>query len=128
MSFQSEIKEFRRKVEKAADLVFRGTALEIFSKVVKRTPVKTGRLRGNWQCEINAIPIGEVDSTPAQALTKIVKITGQMKFTDSIYLINNLPYVEVIENGSSEQAPQGMVKITVAEFRDTVAKNAAKVK
>jgi len=118
MSFSDDIKRFNEKVEKRATKLFRGTALSLFGRIITRTPVDTGRLRGNWQVTLNTSPKGILDSTKVQD-TGVMKAA---KLGDSIYIINNLPYAEVIENGSSKQAPQGMVKVTVAEFKSIVAR------
>ena len=47
-----------------------------------------------------------------------------------MFLTNNLPYIETLERGrignkGSEQAPNGMVGITVAEFGGIVDQEAA---
>jgi len=67
-----------------------------------RTPVKTGRLRGNWQCSLNMPLSGEIETGGGVALSKAQSTTAGAKITDSIYLVNNLPYAQKIENGSSE--------------------------
>jgi hypothetical protein len=36
--------------------------------------------------------------------------------TTAIFITSNLPYMEALENGHSGQAPNGMVRITVAEI------------
>ena len=118
MSFSSDIGKWNDKVEKAATKIFRGTALSLCGKIIVRTPVDTGRLRGNWQVTLNAAPTGILDSTKVQDAGD----AKRAKLGDSVYIINNLPYAEVIENGSSKQAPQGMVKVSVAEFKNIVAR------
>lgn len=125
MSFSDDIKRFRAKALKAADKIFRGSCLEVFGAIIRRTPVDTGRLRGNWQCELNSIPGGTVDAKTDSlrgAQTKVAAI----KITDSAYLINNLPYAQRIETGYSQQAPAGMVKVTIAEWNRIVSSNASK--
>lgn len=131
MSFSGDIKKFTSKTERATLFVFRGTALGLFSKVILRTPVDTGRLRANWQINLNSPASGTVggsDKSGGKAISKANNGTGKAKITDSIYLINNLPYAKVIENGSSTQAPQGMVKVTVTEFQREVEKNVRKAR
>jgi len=123
MSFSDDIKKWTEKTEKAATFVFRGTALDIFSKVILRTPVDTGRLRGNWQCTSNSLASGEINGTGQQSLSKVKTTTGKAKLTDTLYLVNNLPYAGVIEDGSSDQAPQGMIKVTVLEYQNIVKEN-----
>jgi len=143
MSFNSQIKSFNDKTQKAASAVFRGTALSLFGKIVKRTPVGNrstwkgkaskgytgGRLRANWQVQINTPADGEVNKEDKNGGKSIDNGNANMaraKIGDSIYITNNLPYADVIENGRSDQAPSGMVKVTIAEFKKIVADKARK--
>ena len=90
-----------------------------------------GRFRGNWQTDVNKPPSGEVDTiskTGAEPLAKAKIVAFTAKLEDSLYLVNNLPYAVPLENGSSTQAPHGMVKRTVAEFNREVEKQARKLK
>lgn len=121
MSFDKDIERFSNNVNKAATNVFRGTALGLFGKIIKRTPVDTGRLRGNWFTSINVSPNGK-DSGSYEG------VTFKAKLGDSIYFTNNLPYAKEIENGSSKQAPHGMIKVTVSEFENEVKRQARKHK
>ena len=153
MTFSSDIGKFRQKVEKVSTDIFRGTVLDIFSRVVKRTPVGNpstwdnpglwrslgfvgegyvgGQLRGNWQIQINTKPKGEIDNkdkSGAKAIRLGSGTINKAKLGDTIFLINNLPYAGVIEDGRSKQAPAGMVKVTVTEFENIVNANARKNK
>lgn len=131
MSFDGDIRRFNEKVTKAATNIFRGTALGLFKNIIKRTPVDTGRLRANWQAEINSIPTDVVKATDkpgGKTIAAAQAETGKAKLGDSIFLINNLEYAEVIENGDRTHLPQGMVKRTVAEFKSIVNGQANKNK
>jgi len=124
MSFDKDIANFTNKTEEAATKIFRGTALSLLGKIIKRTPVDTGRLRGNWFSSINA-PIKKVDGSSEGYSSTVAKA----KLGNTIFFVNNLPYAQVIEHGDySEQAPNGMVKVTVAEFESVVKANARKHK
>ena len=144
MSFKSDIARFNKNTEKKATLVFRGTALSLFSKVILGTPVGNkkywkipkappgyvgGILRGNWQIGINSAPDGELDVTDSQGSATVNQAFAGVvtaKLGDSIFLINNLPYAKAVEDGSSKQAPTGMVKTVVAEFKRVVKGNIKK--
>lgn len=128
MKFSDQVKKFTKKAERAALYVFRGTSLDIFSKVILRSPVDTGRFRGNWQCTLNAMATGEIEGTGRKALNAAKRTTGKAKVTDSIYLTNNLPYAKKLEYGSSKQAPRGMVRVTVADFERLVQARAYKAR
>lgn len=95
------LKAFDQWVERTqanAEDVFRALVLDIFSSIQIRTPVDTGRARGNWQVEFNG--------------------------PQSATISNNLPYIERLENGWSQQAPAGMVRVTLSEFERKLAKAA----
>lgn len=130
MSFSGDIRRFNAKVEKAANAIFRGTSLNLFSKVVKRSPVLTGRFRANWITQINSAPsetTSKTDKSGSKAIRDANNTITRAKLGDSIFLVNNLPYAQVLEDGRSDQAPFGMVKVTVAEFKQAVAAEAKKV-
>jgi hypothetical protein len=84
--------------------------LEVLRRVVLRTPVDTGRARGNWQIEVGSIPKGETG--------KLAK--GEDAEAASIgWIANNLEYVVFLEDGSSGQAEAGMLEITLLEVSET---------
>jgi hypothetical protein len=127
MSFKDQIAKFNKKAKRKATLKFRGTALSMFSHVILRTPVKSGRLRGNWQSRLNKPASGTLevnDATGSKAISEAGETVARAKLGDSIFLVNNLPYAQGIEDGNSQQAPSGMVKVTVAEFQ-TIMKRAS---
>ena len=128
MSFSRDIKNWTAKVELAANLVLRGTALDLAASIIKRTPVDTGRLIGNWQTEINGFPTTEVNSTAGAAINKAKNVTSKAKAGDSIYIVNNLSYAPVIERGDAHREPVGMVRLTIQAFKRVVAANAKKAR
>jgi len=137
MSFASELSNFTVKAASNTEKVFRGSTISLFRNIIRRTPVRSGRLKGNWQIDINQPARGEVndsDNTPINTLDgasaqKVVSEVMQAKLNDSIYMVNNLPYARIIENGNfSDQAPAGMVGVSVAEFNREVEKQARKLK
>lgn len=129
MSFSSDIKKFSEKTEKAYNAVFRGTALDLARRIIKRTPVDTGRARANWKVQINIAPSivsDSSDKTGARTMKEASNVISRYKFGDSIFIVNNLPYIEALEDGHSDQRPNGMVKVTVQEFKHIVAMRARK--
>jgi len=120
-SFALDVSKWCGKSLDRIDIVSRKIALEMFRRVILRTPVDTGRARGNWQTTIGAPAIGTVDAKDPSGCAAIAKatavgLTWRARTGASILLTNNLPYIERLEHGYSKQAPSGMVAITVAEF------------
>lgn len=115
--------QWATKTERKMDLAVRKIALELFSRVILRSPVDTGRFRGNWMVAIGNIPSGTLDledKTGTATVSKATAATAGVKAGDVIYLVNNLPYAQRLEDGYSGQAPAGMVGLTVQEFQQVV--------
>ena len=140
--FLSAFDDYIETVETSYNETFMATALDMFSSIVKLTPVDKGRLRANWQVDINSMPSGEVsgtDKTGNKAISKANSKIDQFK-KGSIYFANNLPYADVAEyglwglgegatskttrDGFSIQAPYGMVRVTLTNFEQALKKAA----
>ena len=101
----------------------RKIALDAFTRVILRSPVDTGRFRGNWQVAIGSVPTGTLELDDKDGTVVIGKVQAEalnLRAGDSIYLVNNLPYAIPLEYGHSSQSPQGMVRLTVQEFTPLV--------
>jgi hypothetical protein len=112
MSFSDDIRRFTAKTVEAHNKITRVATLELFSGVIKATPVDTGRARGNWQTAPGSPAAGEterLDKSGGEAIAEVEAKTPQGA-GQITYLSNNLPYIVPLEEGSSKQAPQGMVK------------------
>lgn len=93
----------------------RQIALAMHGEVISRSPVDTGRFKRN-----NIVSIGSPVFTTTEELdpdgssTKadgIAALAGLKPYT-VVYVQNNLPYAERLENGHSGQAPAGIYGIT----------------
>lgn len=122
MSFSLDLEKFAKKAGNNAALVVKKTAIDMFSQVIRMTPVDQGRARGNWQFSINAPANGALDTLDKTGQFSIaaVKFGANSWKQGDIWLTNNLPYIERLEYGWSQQAPSGMVRLTVREFRQHV--------
>jgi hypothetical protein len=101
--FTINISGFVKKAKLAPTLVLRKIALDLFTAVVKRTPVDTGMLRANWQVGLGTAPVGTVsapDKTGSRAQVEIAAKASQAVWGTSIFLVNNLPYATVVEYGA----------------------------
>lgn len=90
-----------------------------------------GTARGNWQTDINKAPDGVIDDqdkTGAKGTASAKAEIQRAKIGDSFYIVNNLPYINRLEDGWSGQAPNGMVKVTANQFTSTVNRQVKKSK
>ena len=134
--FADQVKKWEKKTADKLDLATRQIALQIFSRIIIKSPVNTGRFRGNWQVAIGSAPTGTDDAAefPAGDAVDVkgpiyyAKLSGGeatlfgAKAGDTIYFANNLPYARRLEEGYSQQAPAGMVALTIQEFQSVVSR------
>ena len=109
------------------ELIVRRLALDGLTRIVQRTPVDTGRARGNW-----IVTVGErsmfagapVDPVGTRVISDGVAALNEFQAAEtfpSIFIQNNLPYIERLEGGYSTQAPGGMVSITLTELKAQIS-------
>ena len=142
-SFHGDIQAFTEKVQHRGDVILRKVALDLFRGVVMKTPVDTGRARGNWMVGINRIPTETQLGIENAPMTRIISDVSAARWGDSVALANSVAYIGVLEYGGfpnppikgskteggySKQAPQGMVRITIEQYRPTLNKVVALVK
>jgi len=109
-----------RVVDVRLDKLGRALGLEIQRRLMDKTPVDTGRARGNWNASIGEPDFTTSETTSAAAtIAKASAVVRGFELSEgaSFYVSNGLPYIERLEEGYSAQAPNGMVRVTVAELK-----------
>lgn len=112
------IDRLAKKAGEDIEKVGRFATFQLFNAVQLRSPVDTGRFRGNWQFGKDTIPAGalsRLDTTGTLAQQEALRALSS-PLGGVAYFVNNLPYARRLENGYSQQAPIGMVRISVREF------------
>lgn len=117
-------------IKKRAEKMVRGTVIGCASRIIKRTPVDEGTLRGNWQPSIGqpvTTEIARADKSGAMVTTDIAREGQRLNIGSVFYMTNNLPYAARIEfDAWSQQAPQGMMRIEVLETAAAIQANRMK--
>lgn len=115
-------KAFEEQQERVA-LIAMKIAMEALNRVVMKSPVDTGRFRANWTVAVGRQDLSTTEATDKSGAATIAAgsqiILGQ-KGPAVIWLSNNLPYAQALENGHSKQAPMGMVALTYNELMQIV--------
>ena len=106
MSLAGDIAKFNEKVNFKTEREFRGSVIALTNQTIQNTPVDTGRLRANWQLTVNYRAQSQI-ALGAQPDPGIV--ANRLKFNDTAYLSNNLPYAEPVENGGPTNRPRKML-------------------
>ncbi|WP_026641119.1 hypothetical protein [Bordetella petrii] len=131
MTFSADIAKFVAQAKGNIDEAARRATILLAQGVILKSPVDTGRFRGNWMFAVGAVPRQTVTTTDPSGQTTMARLINEIWPTGAggvTYLSNNLPYAVRLENGWSKQAPQGMVRLTAQEFQAYVSKAANEVR
>ena len=86
----------------------RATGLNVLRLLVLGTPVDTGRAKGNWFVQLEN-PLREISQDRRQSTALIegnlVIASARNRRLPTIIISNNLPYIERLNQGHSQQAP-----------------------
>jgi hypothetical protein len=126
--FSTQVQAFVKAAEGRANEVVRKAALGILANVVTASPVDTGRFRGNWQVGLGERPSCTVEAEDKDGSGTVTREGAKLegvKLGETVFISNNLPYARRLEFGWSEQAPKGMVRVTLAQVND-ILEEAAK--
>lgn len=124
--FDLQLASFLNKVKETHASNVRTLGSIAMTSIVEFTPIDTSRARANYVASLNAPFMGEVPfvegkdgSTADTAFTSTQRsinlIRNQYRFGDKIYIRNNVPYIEDLENGKSPQS-EAMLQFTIQEL------------
>ena len=125
MSFSTDLDKAKLNLAGYAEEMVRGTLFSLASRIIKESPVDTGRFRGNWQASINSpqkAKLQRLDKSGTAAIGDMSSVVMSMKMGQTFYLTNNLPYARRLEYGYSKQAPSGFLRINVMRVQSELAK------
>ena len=122
--------EWLAKSQASARLKFIDVCLEAAEGIVDKTPVDTGFARASWSVSINEEPLAKPDvkrpekwaslppgAAKAEAVATITVPLLGTQLGDRVFLYNPVVYIIPLEHGHSQQAPLGMVGLTVTELQ-----------
>lgn len=124
MAWSKPLAGFTEQVKQEQNNRLRATAQGALERIINRSPVRTGRFRGN-----NMVSVGSTDeSYDYEKQDKVGRATlaegdstihaVREPFT-VIYVQNNLPYAEALEEGHSQkQAPQGIYELAFNDMKE----------
>lgn len=116
VDFLGRLTAFADAIEATGEEVARQIMLALYRGIKERTPVDTGYARAQWQIHLvgdtlYARPVGDHAGEDIAALSRF-----DLKIHDTLILSNVAAYIKRLEyEGHSKQAPDGMVRVTMAE-------------
>lgn len=119
--FQVELVDvIRNRVPAQAALIMQKIASQALRGVVFASPVDTGRFRGNWQMQQGGPAASVLERTdPSGSVTMAAgeAVIARATIDAPLWMTNNVPYAGRLEDGHSQQAPEGVLGITVERLR-----------
>lgn len=131
MGFAADLAKLCAKAGDKAELVVRKVALDMGGTLIDMSPVDSGRFRNNWVTATGSMSTAtgaSADPSGGTARTLLQMKVADWKPGQTIWLTNSMPYAMRLEHGHSKQAPAGMVKLTVQNYAQAVAKAARELK
>ena len=146
MSFSAEISSFTSISALNVNRLVRAVIIDVAEELVDRSPVgdpaswnspapanyKPGHFKANWhhkQGSTDSSIRDTVDPTGDVSMNQIrSSALNASKPADIHFLYNNVPYAMALENGHSDQAPNGIVALTVLDFPGIVDRSASRLK
>jgi len=127
-SFELQMKEFENMTAEKSELLFKKVCFDLSNSIIMDSPVDSGRLRGNFQPDINSIQndVLEVDDkSGSTTVAKVSATTNKLQLGQYFTLTNNLDYAIHLEFGTakfgfSPKAPKGFIGINVMRFQNFV--------
>ncbi len=113
MSLESDIRAVKKGLVNGIEDSIAEMALSVFSSVVIATPVATGRARGNWQPSFGnpaSTALIQTDKNGQPTIAKGTRLFALYQFGETIFITNNVAYIQRLNEGHSSLAPSGFVE------------------
>lgn len=125
--FQAAFRSAIAKRMKTANLAINTANAETAIRIVSESPIRSGKFRSNWNPSLNSPDLSTSEST-SYSLDAIKSVAMSATLKDIFYLSDGLPYSHRLEfEGWSNQAPNGMVRINLKQYKSVLTASLAKV-
>jgi hypothetical protein len=101
-------------------------ACALHKQILLTTPVLTGKARANWQLSIKNGVEQQFDKVAGVGATSdpltgdeesdidtFRQVMRSFPLGEKVYIRNNLPYINGLDQGTSQKAPQGIVDVAI---------------
>lgn len=106
---------FAGVVEEQLSQRVRVIAMAMLNEIVLRSPVDTGRFRGNNIVSIGApvyTSLDTVDPSGGETISRGLSVMTGLEPYTQVFIQNNLVYAVPLEDGHSKQAPAGIYGVS----------------
>ena len=117
-NWKTTLPAFSKRIKKSAELCTQITAKQIIDDAIKNTPVASGRLRAGWGAKagLGDAPTAGKKASEAEIIALATAEILKFNMTDRFIVIENkVPYGHIVENGSMDRSPRGMLATALAK-------------
>ncbi len=121
LKFSTRMNKIAAGVEKNDEKMMKGVYLAGGRFLVTRTPVKTGLHRSSWIAALGAPSTKIIDSVSKINVPRgLSQVLSAFKLGRKVFFSNSGPAIELLDNGSSDQAPSGFTRGALVVMRTIV--------
>lgn len=133
--FNRRVNSFLRRTNIPAGKAIKKIGFDLLSHILRpepynRHPVKTGRARAGWYASTSGLGKQFNFESGVREESRVSEGKTKGSFNDAtksklnpyIEMINGVDYIVWLEYGSSEQAPAGMVRVSMRKMRGALPK------
>ena len=84
----------------------------LWNELYNKTPIRTGAARSSWNISVNH-PNYAFDKNKHSAEF----IMPNLKVNDTLIISSGCPYIKILNNGSSSQAPKNFIQISIVNAK-----------
>ena len=131
MSLSADLAKIAARNKAKLLKVAQNSLMRVGGAIVVKSPVDKGRFINNWMSAYGGIDSSTSESlseTGAESIGRLDAKLNGLAVGQMFYFTNSLPYAQRLEYGWSEKAPNGMVRLSVANWQSIVAEEVARVK
>ena len=143
MAKHDNIPDAKKEVYKKLSIAYRVATLTIMGDIIENSPVGDptiwkskykpknyygGTFRGNWQASTKE-PIRDIipSDTAVNRQEDPAQTIGKIALTETMYLANNLPYAQALEEGHAIKRPKRWISRIVLEGHKKLQAQVSKI-
>ncbi len=124
MSLTADLRKIAKKKKQTLNQAYSSIMFDLANQMITMSPKDTGAFQANWLAALNTgdYTFDKSKTNVSEADGRLTVTLGSLTTDNNFYFTNSLPYAQKLENGHSEQAPSGVVRVTINDFPQIVDK------
>lgn len=120
-NFENRMTALAQRTVRKSNEGMKEVALATINTLITDTPKKTNQAAANWQAAVGVLPDFKPGYTDIPGARDAARAAiNSRKTGDYIYISNAAPYISLLNQGSSQQAPAMFVEKALARARQQV--------